>query len=246
MMLPTTANTPTKKIGHFQFLVITIVAIFTVSAICWRKSIAATGYAGNAAGQSSSPRATRRRKAQRKKALAKKKSPASAPSVVGLDLHSLSSDSQDNLWLGGSIFQQRGLLIRYDGIHFDARPFPEATWAIHKVQFTSPDWGWMLADWGHVYQTVNAGTTWKRAKLDFLGPQPRLETIEFYDSLNGWIGGYDGLIVHTNDAGKSWSTQVTPTHRRRRQNLALNGEGMASEDFPRILSSTIFQKLTIR
>jgi len=36
-----------------------------------------------------------------------------------------------------------------------------------------------------------------------------LNSLSFIDSLNGWVSGDSGLIIHTSDGGKNWETQYT-------------------------------------
>ncbi len=57
-----------------------------------------------------------------------------------------------------------------------------------------------------VYKTVDGGETWN--KLPDSGMPKFLNTIFFLDEQTGWIGGEDGLILHTNDGGQTWTTQV--------------------------------------
>jgi photosystem II stability/assembly factor-like uncharacterized protein len=36
-----------------------------------------------------------------------------------------------------------------------------------------------------------------------------LNSLSFIDSINGWVSGDSGLIIHTTDGGKNWETQYT-------------------------------------
>ena len=66
-------------------------------------------------------------------------------------------------------------------------------WAIgNKYIYTSPV----------IYSTLNGGTNWDL----FYYPDTTLmfNTIYFYDSLNGYIGGYGGLILKTTNSGANW------------------------------------------
>lgn len=56
-----------------------------------------------------------------------------------------------------------------------------------------------------VVEVVNS---WRKV-LD--GLTSWLRDIDFPDSLNGWAIGYDGLILHSSDAGESWQKQSSPT-----------------------------------
>lgn len=39
-----------------------------------------------------------------------------------------------------------------------------------------------------------------------------LTSVFFTDSLNGWIGGDSGIIIHTTDKGKNWINQISGVH----------------------------------
>ncbi|MBI5214901.1 MAG: hypothetical protein HY960_04050 [Ignavibacteriae bacterium] len=70
--------------------------------------------------------------------------------------------------------------------------------------------GWMLApkyatqpgEWyGTFYlQTTNGGTTWSLTEY----PEIFLYSIAFNDSLNGLVGGEQGLLLRTDDGGETW------------------------------------------
>ncbi|MCU1268229.1 MAG: hypothetical protein JWM21_4547 [Acidobacteria bacterium] len=132
-------------------------------------------------------------------------------STVGLDLHCLTKDADDNIWAGGSAFLQRGLLLRFDGKRIHPTLIPE-TWGVRKLSFISRDHGWMIADRHDLYGTSDGGLSWQKADLD-LGPNPpNLETLFFSDAEHGWVGGWRGTIYHTNDGGLSWRRQESSTN----------------------------------
>lgn len=131
-------------------------------------------------------------------------------SVVGFDLRCLAPDSDNNVWAGGSMFLERGVLLQNDGSGLRPKAIPHTRW-IGQLTFTSRDWGWMIADWNDLYRTIDSGRTWQKTKLDLGSNSPNLNTLYFSDSLNGWIGGWDGTILHTDDAGKTWIRQDSRT-----------------------------------
>ncbi|MBV1884469.1 MAG: hypothetical protein KUG82_22705 [Pseudomonadales bacterium] len=62
---------------------------------------------------------------------------------------------------------------------------------------------WGVGVYGSIVHS-NDAKTWRQA----VSPtQTLLTTVAFVDKNSGWIGGHDTLILHTNDAGKSWEIQ---------------------------------------
>ncbi|MBI3189394.1 MAG: hypothetical protein HYZ33_01975 [Ignavibacteriales bacterium] len=82
--------------------------------------------------------------------------------------------------------------------------------AIEEIFMLNHQSGWMLApkyrvqpnEWTgtHFMQTTNGGVTW--IKSDY--PDVLLYTISFCDSLQGLMGGEQGLILRTDDGGEIW------------------------------------------
>lgn len=155
----------------------------------------------------------RRRAARPKRTLPPKKTGSSdkRQSVVGLDLHCLATDGNDNVWAGGSVFLERGLLLRYDGMRINPTTLAD-TWTVTQLSFTSRDWGWLIADRYELYGTIDGGKSWRKTALDLGANPPNLETLYFSDPENGWVGGWRGVIFHTNDAGRSWTRQNSSTN----------------------------------
>lgn len=153
-----------------------------------------------------------KRKTKRPKRISQPKKPEGAKqrSAVGWNLHALTTDGNDNVWAGGSVYLERGLLLKFDGVRLQPSTLPD-TWSVRQIKFTSPDWGWLLADRQAVYSTNNGGKTWQNVSFDLGSNPPNLETLYFSDPLNGWIGGWSGLILHTNDAGITWHKQKSTT-----------------------------------
>jgi photosystem II stability/assembly factor-like uncharacterized protein len=70
-------------------------------------------------------------------------------------------------------------------------------WATAIRPLVDPgDWAGSL-----LYRTSDGGATWTGQSY----PDTFFNTIFFFDSLNGWAGGEQGLILRTTDGGLSWS-----------------------------------------
>jgi len=75
-----------------------------------------------------------------------------------------------------------------------------------------------VGQYGWIMQTRDLGTTW----LPVNSPtNVDLRTVQFIDSLNGWIGGDNATILMTEDGGTSWS-QVQNTWKPNDQILSLH------------------------
>ena len=55
-----------------------------------------------------------------------------------------------------------------------------------------------------IFKTSDGGNTWTNLPIDTTSMK-HLNTIYFSDELNGWTAGYWGLMMHTTDAGQTWS-----------------------------------------
>ena len=60
---------------------------------------------------------------------------------------------------------------------------------------------------GKCYKSVNGGHTWQ---LLYSGDNKTLSSIGFFNANTGFIGGLNGLFMHTNDAGQSWKSLHMP------------------------------------
>ena len=128
-----------------------------------------------------------------------------AKSVVGLRFCSMSSDRRGGVWLTGSAWLMRGLLINdRDGV-LTPRLAPDVK-GICQSFFTSADIGWMV-DGMSLWKSSDAGMSWQHVKIPDL---KRVSTFQFYDSQNGWVGGWDGEIYRTTDAGQTWARAELP------------------------------------
>jgi len=79
---------------------------------------------------------------------------------------------------------------------------------IEDVFFINKRLGWAIANdfffWGTtILKTTNGGENWTASRY----PDTTfvLFTVNFLDSLNGFLGGYSGVILKTTDAGYNWT-----------------------------------------
>ena len=76
---------------------------------------------------------------------------------------------------------------------------------IYRAHFIDINTGWMtgfdpMNGRGSIYKTVNGGETWEIQKT----VNPVLISTHFVDADTGWAAGGGGLVIKTEDGGKSW------------------------------------------
>lgn len=73
---------------------------------------------------------------------------------------------------------------------------------IHDVNFLNSSTGWIAGGLGNAWCSCNGGAQWSKIETgeasDFYG-------VDFVGTSQGWLAG--GSIVHTEDAGRTWTTQ---------------------------------------
>lgn len=90
---------------------------------------------------------------------------------------------------------------------------------LFSVRFFGKGAGFIVGAFGTLLETGNAGKSWRPINLnwDKLLPQltqelglvqPHLYGVAFSDPLHGWIVGEYGVILGTDDGGKSWQRQA--------------------------------------
>jgi photosystem II stability/assembly factor-like uncharacterized protein len=58
---------------------------------------------------------------------------------------------------------------------------------------------------GHIVYSDDSGSTWQQAKVPVSSD---LLAVSFPSAKLGWAVGHDGVVLHTNDAGESWTLQL--------------------------------------
>ncbi|MYA72151.1 hypothetical protein F4009_02215 [Candidatus Poribacteria bacterium] len=92
------------------------------------------------------------------------------------------------------------------------------TWNLFDVHFTSKQRGWAVGMNGTMLSTVDGGTNWKLASISRQHPFFFLDAVTFVSPEIGWVVGLDlrslgmdGLILHTENGGKTWQRQESYT-----------------------------------
>jgi photosystem II stability/assembly factor-like uncharacterized protein len=62
-----------------------------------------------------------------------------------------------------------------------------------------------VGEYGNVVLSDNDGKTWRQAKM--VPTQVTLTAVTFVDDKTGWAVGHDTVILHTADAGETWTKQ---------------------------------------
>ncbi len=71
---------------------------------------------------------------------------------------------------------------------------------------------------GIVLLSDDNGGSWRQAQVPV---SVTLTSVHFIDASNGWITGHSGVLLHTSDAGQTWSTSLDGT---RVAGIVLDGE----------------------
>lgn len=79
---------------------------------------------------------------------------------------------------------------------------------LYDTAFVDPNQGWAVGVFGAVYQTSDAGKTWKQQTTP---TTQHLYSVSFVDAKNGWAVGRSGEILHTADGGQHWKKQSSGT-----------------------------------
>ena len=131
------------------------------------------------------------------------------------DLLSLFFVDKENGWCVGS----GGEIIRTnDGGKTWNRQKSGTTWNLFDVHFTSKQRGWVVGMNGTMLSTVDGGANWKLASISKRHPSFFLDAVTFVSPEIGWVVGLDlrslgmdGLILHTENGGKTWQRQESHT-----------------------------------
>lgn len=121
----------------------------------------------------------------------------------GNNLHSIDAPDTLNIWAGGGY----GTLIHSTdaGYNWEVLDPGINAW-IYGVSFPTANQGWVVGGRNHVRHTSDCGITWQiqdPANYHWM-------TVDFVDTLNGWIAGYMTnyyVIYHTTDGGVTWFMQ---------------------------------------
>ena len=99
--------------------------------------------------------------------------------------------------------------------------------------FISDQEGWVVADLGRTFHTVNGAKTWER-----LGASTKRAAVSITcpDRDHLWAAGQAGLIWHSDDGGRTWQPQQSGATRQLLSIAFVNLQrGLAVGDFGRLL-----------
>jgi photosystem II stability/assembly factor-like uncharacterized protein len=127
------------------------------------------------------------------------------PPITTKWLYRVSFPDSLNGWAGGD----SGIIVHtsdggntWDIQHSDLQYF------IEDIFFLNERLGWAISNDYYTFGTIimkttNGGTNWQFTR--YPDTTLILNTIYYVDSLHGYLGGYDGTILKTTDAGSSWN-----------------------------------------
>ena len=92
------------------------------------------------------------------------------------------------------------------------------TWNLFDVHFTSKHRGWAVGMNGTILSTLDGGVHWHLALISRRHSSFLLDAVTFVTADSGWVVGLDlrslgmdGLILHTENGGKTWQRQESHT-----------------------------------
>ena len=92
------------------------------------------------------------------------------------------------------------------------------TWNLFDVHFTSKQRGWAVGMSGTILSTLDGGAHWHLASISRRYSSFLLDAVTFATPNRGWVVGLDlrslgmdGLILHTENGGKTWQRQESHT-----------------------------------
>lgn len=78
---------------------------------------------------------------------------------------------------------------------------------MHDVHFPTSDIGYISANSGTVFKTIDGGDNWTDVSVP--SAVTRYRGVYFVSSSTGWLVGSGGNIVHTTNGGTSWQNQTS-------------------------------------
>jgi photosystem II stability/assembly factor-like uncharacterized protein len=142
--------------------------------------------------------------AKPKESVRSNKTQVASKSVAGLGFRFVTPDHAGGVWITGTAWSLRGLMVNDRGVRIDALTVPGVSSVSHPL-FTTRNIGWMI-DTRSLYRTLDAGFSWQEVEI---ASRPDIRSVFFIDIQHGWAGGWDGEIYRTRDAGKTWKRQRT-------------------------------------
>jgi photosystem II stability/assembly factor-like uncharacterized protein len=94
---------------------------------------------------------------------------------------------------GGTEFKPRTAVPGTGAAGGSARPT--------SIAFIGPLTGYAATSEGRIFQTLDAGVSWKLVS----GPGSGINQLSFFDALHGYAVGGGGLVLRTDDGGQTWS-----------------------------------------
>ena len=92
------------------------------------------------------------------------------------------------------------------------------TWNLFDVHFTSKQRGWAVGMSGTILSTLDGGASWRLASISRRHSSFLLDAVTFVTADKGWVVGLDlrslgmdGLILRTENGGKTWQRQESHT-----------------------------------
>ncbi|MBD3377274.1 M20/M25/M40 family metallo-hydrolase [candidate division KSB1 bacterium] len=118
----------------------------------------------------------------------------------------------ESIWIGGGkgiLAESRDPLLNEWSVRLETGDD-----FINDLLFIDSMHGWAAGSIGRLYRTIDGGKTWQTMAS---GEQDYLDGLFFVDSATGWVisfkeYGNNSRILHTRDAGDTWTVQYSSPH----------------------------------
>ncbi|MBM4258058.1 MAG: hypothetical protein FJ147_19465 [Deltaproteobacteria bacterium] len=113
---------------------------------------------------------------------------------------------------GGATWQEGRIEVSLEGVSDDATlAMTDPT--LFDVHFVGDKTGWMVGEFGKIYQSTDGGVNWVEQQNTLLGQAgftdalnlPTWFGVRFRSATEGIVVGLEGRIAKTTDAGKTWA-----------------------------------------
>ena len=151
------------------------------------------------------------------------------PSGIEQDIHDIFFLDAHYGWAVG----ESGTVLHTDdgGKHWKRQREPEDRY-FNDVFFVDRKTGWIVGEFGTILHSADGGATWQPQECPELAalvknaewdrPLPALYGTYFPDKDRGWIVGMDGVIIRTENGGKTWSL-VKPVSEKPLYSIVMHG-----------------------
>jgi photosystem II stability/assembly factor-like uncharacterized protein len=134
---------------------------------------------------------------------------------------------------GWVVTEQTHILYTADGGKTWTVQFKDEDYILKAVSFADELHGWAVGEYGYIYGTQDGGTSWQKLagffRISEATGNPEggsfMFSVKALDANRVWAAGIDGVVIKTEDGGKTWKDVVTGAPKTQLFGLASDGAG---------------------